>query len=255
MSKRFSKLLAAGVLGLVVSACGGGGGDAAPPPAPPEPSPVLPQGLWDTADKSMAVYVLPLSSGEGEVWAIERTTPYLIQGQLQVAGAGFAADTARYLKSSASGSADAQALVQASGDGQLSIGAKAVGLPDISVTGLTASATYNRSAALSDWAGTWDIAGDELVSHVSVAADGTITGNRGACNLSGAVSLRAEAKAVVNVSIQESECAEASNYAGIGVFARDADGLVIEDRRSFVLKNANATRFTSIPLVKAAADK
>lgn len=252
MTKRFPMLLVAAALGLGLTACGGGGGDT----PPPEPSPVLPQGLWDTADKSMAVYVLPLSSGAaGEVWAIERTTPYLIQGQLQVDGAGFAADTARYLKSSASGSADAQALVQASGDGQLSFGAKVVGLSDISVTGLTASATYNRSAALSDWTGTWDIAGDELVSHVSVAVDGTITGNRGACNLSGAVSLRAEAKAVVNVSIQESGCAEASNYAGIGVFARDADGLVIEDRRSFVLKNANATRFISIPLVKAAADK
>lgn len=250
MTKRFPMLLVVAALGLGLTACGGGGGDT----PPPEPSPVLPQGLWLTADQSMAVYVLP-SGAAGEVWAIEGTTPYLIQGQLQVAGAGFAADTARYLKSSASGSADAQALVQASGDGQLSFGAKVVGLSDISVTGLTASATYNRSAALSDWAGTWDIDGDQLDNSVSVAADGTITGNRGACNLSGAVSPRAEAKAVVNVSIQESGCAEASNYSGIGVFARDEGGSVIEDKRSFILKNANATRFTLIRLVKAAADK
>lgn len=250
MTKRFPMLFAAAVLGLGLSACGGGGGDT---PAP-EPAPILPQGLWDTADKSMAVYVLPLSAGgAGEVWAIERTTPYLIQGTLQVAGGGFAADTGRYLQLSASGSADAQAMVQASGDGQLSFGAKVVGLSDISVTGLTASATYNRVAALSDWAGDWDIAGDALVSHVSVAADGAISGNRGACTLSGAVSLRPEAKAVVNVSIQESGCAEASTFSGIGVFARDENGAVIEDRRSFVLKNVNSTRFTTIPLVKATA--
>jgi hypothetical protein len=239
MKKQMFKCGSAVLLSLFMVACGGGGGDGGD-----TISPVLPQGLWDAATPAGSVYILPAAANSGavgEVWAIGRTSPNaLLQGFLRVSGASFEANAARYMTSDSAEAADVRiALVTTGGDLALTVtGSTLEGTQTIS--GLTRSATYDRSATLADWEGCWQIVGDPVESKLCVSDIGVISGSRGSCEFSGAVSLRAEAKAVVNVELQESVCPDASSFSGIGVFGRENDQ-VVEDARVLALKNPSST--------------
>lgn len=249
MNKRYLKMVATVLTALTLVACGGGGGDGGSTPAP-----TLPQGLWDALDSSLTLYVLPSAGAAGEVWAIQGgSTPladrYLVQGSLQVSGDGFEAGAARYLTGDAADAADAQAALRSTTGGGLDFGFHTSAAGTVTVAGMTPSAAYERTATLSDWQGCWEIAGDVVDNQICVSDTGVVTGHRGACVLSGSVGLRTEAKAVVDVSVQESVCAEATNLSGIGVFARSG-GTIVEDARLLALKGADGNTRSLIPLTR-----
>lgn len=233
------------VLALSLAACGGGGSDGG------ASDPVLPQGLWDATEPAATVYILPTaanSGAAGEVWAIEASAPNaLLQGSLQVSGSSFRANAARYLTSDIGDAADVQvALVAGGGGPTLTVTGSALeGTRTIS--GLTSSSTYDRVAVMADWEGCWTLVDDVVDSVMCVSTAGAISGSRGACQLAGTVSIRPEAKAVVNIQVEESACVEAQSLSGIGVFARNS-GAVVEDGRMLALKNASATRRSFIRL-------
>lgn len=238
MKKQTISRVSMAVLALSLAACGGGGGggDAA--------DPVLPQGLWDATEPAATVYILPAaanSGAAGEFWAIDASLPNaVLQGSLQVSGSSFRASAARYLTSDAGEAADAQvALVEGDNGPTLTVTGSALDGTQ-TISGLTSSPTYDRVATMADWQGCWALVGDMVDSTMCVSGAGVISGNRGACELAGTVSLRPEAKAVVDIQVQESECGEAENLGGIGVFARSS-GTVVEDARMLALKNGAAT--------------
>lgn len=245
MKKQTISRVSMAVLALSLAACGGGGGDGG------ASDPVLPQGLWDATEPAATVYILPAAANSGavgEVWAIEASAPNaLLQGSLQVSGSSFRANAARYLTSDIGDAADVQVAVVAGSSGPtLTVTGSALeGTQTIS--GLTSSPAYDRVAVMADWEGCWKLVGDEVDSEMCVSSAGAISGNRGACVLAGTVSFRPEAKAVVNIQVEESACDEAQSLSGIGVFAR-ISGTVVEEGRMLALKSASATRRSLIPL-------
>ena len=239
---------------LALAGCGGGGsstpqGQPVTPSEPPPPT--LPEGIWETADRSTVAYVLPAQGGAaGELWAVASTgSSPLLQGALSVEGSGFVAGQARYLTSDAAQAADARVSLGATGTGELSFSSTVGSSTVPTVISMTPSTTYQRVAALTEWAGCWQIAGDPIASSFCVSSAGVISGNRGACQLVGTVGLRPEAKAVVNVMLQEQGCAEGQTFNGIGVYAR-SNGVIVEASRMLALKNVVNTRRSLVGLTK-----
>lgn len=244
MNKRFLSSVSTALLVLSLVACGGGGGGGGTPP----PVPVLPQGLWD--GEGLVTYVLPTATGAGEVWALPADTEKsVLFGSLQVSGSGFAANTARYMTGVVAEAADAQLSLASAGTALTLTGSIPALSRTISLNNMTASPVYERVATMSDWQGCWQLAGDLVASEFCVSSLGVVSGFRGACTLSGTVSLRPEAKSVVNVSVQESSCSEAKSLSGIGAFARSA-GVVVEAGRMLALKTADNSLRSLVGLFK-----
>ncbi len=242
-----SALLCA-LVALTLTACGGSGGSSAPAPDVP---PALPEGLWEADNLSTVAFVLPASDGSaGEVWAIRAAdgSP-LIQGALRVDGQRFVSDAARYLTSNAGEAANVAFGVEPTEGGQLSFTSAAGSVSGPVTVNMTAAASYQRVATLTEWSGCWRISGDTIDSQLCVSPSGQISGYRGGCQLAGTISVRPEAKAVVNVSLQEQACNEAESFTGIGTYGRNA-GVVVETARMLALKNVGNNRRSLVGLTR-----
>jgi hypothetical protein len=249
-----------GGLALLVAlvGCGGGGGDGGGGGAS---APVLPQGIWRASGDQGAVtaVVMPEALG-GTVWAVGRSTDNtvsLFQANVSVSGQFFnGTGTALAVVSSTTVTRTPDVAVT------LAAGVPAGATMAFSLNGESAILNYDsfydgRASLLQDddatvWSGIW-ISGragpgsSTIVTNWSVDNAGAITGSdTTGCVFSGALSLRPEAKAVVDVQLTE-QCPDgplpgvSKQFSGIGLPGVQAGELV---GRLLILRRSDGQSFS-----------
>lgn len=261
MTKTKTKTLkncAAMALTLALAACGGGGGGGGdgggvggspPPPSPPAPPPPPAltvsslQGLWQGtlgATTEASAVVLP----DGQAWLVlnEDSGVRLVKATLGVVGSSFSGSGTSYLLGAGTATS-------------VTIGANAVtagsSLAGTLVSGASQSYTlayqarYDAAATLADYAGDWQGTLGPGTVNWSVSSGGVLSGTRTTgCTYTGVVSLRAEAKAVVDVSLTE-DCAGAlTSLAGVATLNAD------KTRASLALTTGDASAAVLLALTR-----
>lgn len=198
-------LIAVGIAG-----CGGGGdgGSAVPPPAPP---PATAEGVYGgtlTGSASSNFELLVLENGE--YWGLygqQTAGAFLVAGFMQGSGSSnagsFTSSNARdfgYLPP-LQGSVNATYNTTAKTvQGTITAPGATVGFTGGPITGSTYS--YDGAAGPAAITGAWslvDLGGNPIT--ISIAANGSFTGNASGCSLSGSVIPRPSGKNVYNLSL------------------------------------------------------
>jgi hypothetical protein len=197
--------------------------------------PELPQGIWrgTVGTDTVSVIVLPAASpSAGELWSIGRDSlggTRLLKADVALDGGTFVGTGS--LLSSSPTSITPNVSVSAAGAGDpLSSLSFTLGSDS---SNLSFAGYYADSATLSDWTGQWQNSqtlgsAGTLLTTWTVSAEGAISGTRSdGCSYQGSVALRPEAKAVVDIEVEETCASTTVDFRSIGSPGVNGEGNVV----------------------------
>lgn len=205
LSTRISRLAAALALSGLLTACGGGGGDDSTGAATPGEA----QGAYaGTLTGSTSSIFRMLVLEDDQVWAIygnQAGNTFQIRGFMQGQGASSngtftAANVIDYGDVPPAAGAVNATYTASNVNGTV---AGAAGSISFAGTKLPANEfAYDTPASLAGVAGAWTLGVlDGSVAAVTIAANGSLTGNAGGCNFTGSLTPRASGKNVFDVTV------------------------------------------------------
>ena len=225
---------------LALAAAGCGGSSSPEPQSPLSPSTV--QGIWRSsagATNTMSAVVLP----SGAMWAVISNSSSVrvlkagIEGQLN----GFTASGNSFILGPETKSAitlTANPVAGVTWTGSIQTGAQTENFS------LTYQSRYATAAQLADFAGTWYEDLGSATNNWSINSQGVIGGKRTTgCTYIGAVTLRAERKAIVDVTMTETCNGKQVQFSGVA--AKSADNTAI----SMVITNSADTDAVALNLI------
>lgn len=211
------------VLVLALMGCGGSSG---PEAQPVSLSTSLLQGIWRSpvgATSTMSAVALP----NGVWWALvsNASSTRMIKATLTGQAQGFVGNGTSFTLGNAaivSLGMNASVVAGSSFSGILGTGAQAENFHT------TYQTRYASAAQLTDFAGNWgEVVGPGTINW-SISDLGAITGTRTTgCTYSGALSLRAERKAVVDVAVSEDCAGTTKLLSGIAVKSEDQSAITM----------------------------
>ena len=202
--------------------------------------PELPQGIWrgTVGTDTVSVIVLPTASpSAGELWSIGRDSlggTRLLKADVALDGNAFVG-TGSLLSSSPTGITPNVSVSAAGAGDPLSSLSFTLGSDSAN---LSFAGYYADSATLADWTGQWQNSqtlgsAGTLLTTWTVSAEGVISGERSdGCVYQGNIALRPEAKAVVDIEVEET-CASTTvtsttvDFRGIGSPGVNGEGNVV----------------------------
>lgn len=231
-------------MALLVAACSGSPGSEPVPVAPtvPKLSTTSLQGIWRSpagAASTMSAVVLP----DGKLWALisNANGVRVLKGGFEVQANSFAASGKSFLlgtTTSAAVTLTASVVEKSSLTGTIST----AGAEPFS---LAFQPRYETPATLGDFAGTWNATLGPGNVNWTISATGALTGTRTTgCTYSGQLSLRGEAKAVVDVTVTENCASTLTHLAGVGTKTEDKSGV------SMLLANDDNSAAVALSLSK-----
>ncbi|MDD2882650.1 MAG: hypothetical protein PHQ58_19690 [Rhodoferax sp.] len=238
------KTAAAALACSFLLACGGGGGsptpfvDPVPPggdsstPAPlPDPVPpitltgITAQGLWQSGAGAETV-TSTVVTDNGQVWSVFTTAgaTRLVKASLAASGTGFTGTGKAFVLGANTVEAiilTATAVAKSSLSGSISSTAQTESYS------LAYQSRYDTPITVASFAGSWSATLGPGTVNWTISNSGVITGTRTTgCTYTGQVSLRPEAKAVVDAVITES-CPTVTQLSGIAVKSADNTGITL----------------------------
>ena len=204
---------------LMLAACGGGADTGTPTVADLAQA----QGIWEGTGSSgltASAVVLP----EGAVWLVlaQNDQPVaLVQGRLVAQGTVFAGSAGRYVFSP-----PAKTLVSLNADAraQASLSLRYASTDASDALQMTYQTRYESTLSVADLAGPWrGLTGDGVVAiEWTLNPSGAIEGRSSTgCTYSGAVSVRPQARAVLNARVTEICAGASASFDGVVTLSAD----------------------------------
>lgn len=223
-----SNLLAVCAAAFLLAACGGGGGSTAPAPTPtPVPlSTTALQGLWQSTaagTTTTAAIVLP----DGRMWQASTdtskspTVTRLVKATISGQSGSYTGAAKRYVLDD-TGAAPTSASLSANLVEKVSLSDTVTSTGTTDTYSLVYLSRYDTPAALADFTGSWTATLGAGVVSWSVTSAGVLSGSwTTGCTFAGQLSLRAEAKAVVETAITETCGSAVRLLQGVGALTAD----------------------------------
>ena len=224
-----SNLLAACTAAFLLAACGGGGGGSTAPAPTPTPTPLsttVLQGLWQSTaagTTTTAAIVLP----DGRMWQASTdtskspTVTRLVKASISGQSGSYTGAAKRYVLDD-TGAAPASATVGATLVEKVSLNNTVTATGATDAYSLAYLSRYDTPAALADFAGNWNATLGAGVVNWSITGAGVLSGSwTTGCTFAGQLSLRAEAKAVVETAITETCGGAVRVLQGVGALTAD----------------------------------
>jgi hypothetical protein len=196
-----------------LTACGGGGGGGSTPA--PAPTIADAQGIWSGTSGSSAGAMSAIVLPNGTAWALMSSPTRLFKGSLVMPASSITGSGKLYTLGTTT--IDATVSLTASLVAKASLGGNITSASPTEAYNLVYQTRYDTAAAMADFAGTWTgtLGAVALTWPIS---NGVISGtSTTGCTYIGTVSLRSEAKAVVDAVVTETCSGVVKQLSGVAV--------------------------------------